>query len=151
MRSEELEFSQILEALSTCTADVCWPRIDASTGTHGLTPALIAAGAMRPSASLHSPTQHPARAGVSTHMATTSLWETGQHYHSDTVVCGAPVVSAGLTPVISVAPATRVSLQISPLTRVPTLRRALRLHRMQAFTRRLCGWAIAKRLTQWAI
>ena len=43
----------------------------------GLTPALHASGAMRPSASLHSPTQRPATSGGPFHRATTSLCKTG--------------------------------------------------------------------------
>jgi len=55
----------------------------------GLTPALHAAGAMRPSAAMHSPTRRPATAAGPMHMAPTPLWETGQIYHTDTVVGGA--------------------------------------------------------------
>ena len=55
----------------------------------GLTPAPHAAGAMRPSASLPSPIQRPATAGGPIRMAPTSLWDTGQLHHSDTVGGGA--------------------------------------------------------------
>ena len=51
----------------------------------GLTPVLHAAGAIRQYASLHSQTQRTATAWGPMHMTPTSLLDTNQLYHSDTV------------------------------------------------------------------